>query len=108
MAGGRYYIRLLLTDLAGRTPSADLKTHPDGTVRDAYAETTAARGLLYGRQGALYFFLRDCQPRKPEGAPAVTRSYRRLLPWRSARHVGRFFTLSGRKVGGGNGRTVAV
>ena len=43
--GGRYYIRLLLTEMDGCASFAGLKTLPDGTVCETFREAAAARGL---------------------------------------------------------------
>ena len=46
MEGGRYNIRLLLTELGGRTSYDSLKKPTDGTVCETCREPAAARGLL--------------------------------------------------------------
>ena len=57
MKGGRYCIRLLLTELNGRTSYDSLKKLTDGTACDEFRESAAARGMLTGdRERYLSFY----------------------------------------------------
>ena len=58
MGGERYYVRLLLTEMTGRTSFADLKTLPDGTVCETFRDAAAARGLLMGHREHYHAFPR--------------------------------------------------
>ena len=76
--GGRFYLRLLLTEVTGCKAYDCAKTLPNGTVREPFRDAAASRGLLHDDRDRYLAFEEAC-PRATTSA--ISRLFATILAY---------------------------